>query len=203
MSNTNQIFIRVDPFKQFLQKLVPITDAEYAKTIGLFTKQQLGKGEFLVRQDQVCRHIAFIIKGSFRIYYLNDKGEETTSCFCTENGFTTSYKSFIFQEPSTLSIQAIEDSEILTIDYDKLHFLYNSSTVWLHIGRIVSEQQYLSLEKYASVLNNESAKEKYLRLLKEQPSVIHKATVEEIASYLGITRRTLSRIRQEISQRHN
>ena len=151
----------------------------------------------------MCKHIAFIVKGSFRTYYLNDKGEETTSCFCTENGFTTSYKSFIFQEPSTLSIQAIEDSEILTIDYDKLHFLYNSSTVWLHIGRIVSEQQYLSLEKYASVLNNESAKEKYLRLLKEQPSVIHKATVEDIASYLGITRRTLSRIRQEISQRHN
>lgn len=193
----------MDPFKQFLQNIVPITDEEFANSIPLFTKQYLGKGEYLIRQDQVCKHIAFIVKGSFRTYYLNDKGEETTSCFCTENGFTTSYKSFIFQEPSTLSIQAIEDSEILTIDYDKLHFLYNSSTVWLHIGRIVSEQQYLSLEKYASVLNNESAKEKYLRLLKEQPSVIHKATVEDIASYLGITRRTLSRIRQEIFQRHN
>ena len=78
--------------------------------------------------------------------------------------------------------------------------MYATSPTWQNIGRKVAEKEYIVMEKYASVLNNETAKEKYMRLINEQPSVIHKATVEDIASYLGVTRRTLSRIRQEISK---
>jgi CRP-like cAMP-binding protein len=113
---------------------------------------------------------------------------------------TTSYKSFILQQPSTLSIQALEDTELLVIDYENLERLYSTSMVWQNIGRAVAQREYIVMEQYASVLNNETAKEKYLRLLKEQPTVLQKANIEDIASYLGITRRTLSRIRQEISK---
>lgn len=165
-----------------------------------FSTQNLNKGAFFVKQDKVCRHIGFIVKGTLRTSYINNKAEEITSCFCTENNFTTSYKSFILQQPSNLSIQAIEDTELMIIDYDSLQKLYNSSPMWQNIGRTVAEQEYIVMEKYASILNNETAKEKYLRLLQEQPIVIQKASVEDIASYLGITRRTLSRIRQEISK---
>lgn len=99
-----------------------------------------------------------------------------------------------------MSIQAIEETKLLVIDYSSLQKLYKSSPVWQNIGRKVAEQEYIVMEKYASVLNNETAKEKYLRLLKEQPTVIQKASVEDIASYLGVTRRTLSRIRKEIAE---
>ena len=165
-----------------------------------FTAQILQKGDFFVRQGKVCGQIAFINKGTLRTFYVNDKAEETTSCFCTENNLTTSYKSFILQEPSNLSVQALEDTELLVINYDDLQKLYRTSIVWQNIGRAVAEKEYIVMEQYASVLNNETAKEKYLRLLKEQPNVLQKANVEDIASYLGITRRTLSRIRQEISK---
>lgn len=190
----------MDKFKQFLKNIAPITDNDFADTISFFTKLNLQKGDFFVKQDKVCQHIAFIVKGTLRIFYINNKGEETTSCFCTENNFTTSYKSFILQQPSNLSIQAIEETELLVIDYNNLQKLYKSRPIWQNIGRTVAEREYIVMEKYASVLNNETAKEKYLRLLQEQPIVIQKATVEDIASYLGITRRTLSRIRQEISK---
>lgn len=190
----------MDKFKQFLKNSASITDKEFADTITFFTEKSLKKGDFFVEQDKVCRHIAFIVKGTLRMFYINNKGEETTSCFCTENSFTTSYKSFILQQPSNLSVQAIEDTELLVIDYNNLQKLYNSSSIWQKIGRTVVEQEYIVMEKYASVLNNETAKEKYLRLLKEQPNIIQKATIEDIASYLGITRRTLSRIRKEISK---
>lgn len=191
---------KVDKFKQFLKSITPITDDEFVNTISFFIVQTLQKGDFFVKQDKVCRHIAFIVKGTLRTFYMNNKSEETTSCFCTETNFTTSYKSFILQEPSTLSIQAIEETELLVIDYDSLQRLYNSNSIWQNIGRIVAEREYIGMEKYASVLNNESAKEKYLRLLQEQPTVVQKAKVEDIASYLGITRRTLSRIRQEVAK---
>jgi CRP-like cAMP-binding protein len=192
----------VDKFKQFLKNISPITDNEFANTILYFTEQNLKKGDFFVKQDKVCRHIAFIIKGTLRTYYINAKAEEITSCFCTENNLTTSYKSFILQQPSNLILQAIEDTQLLVIDYENLQKLYSKSIVWQTIGRAVAEREYIVMEQYASVLNNETAKEKYLRLLNEQPTVLQKANIEDIASYLGVTRRTLSRIRQEISTSH-
>jgi CRP-like cAMP-binding protein len=191
----------VDKFKQFLKNISPITDNEFADTISYFTELNLQKGEFFVKQDRVCRHIAFILKGTLRTYYVNDKAEETTSCFCTENNLTTSYKSFILQKPSNLILQAIEDTQLIVIDYENLQKLYAKSTVWQTIGRAVAEREYIVMEQYASILNNETAKEKYLRLLKEQPNVLQKANIEDIASYLGVTRRTLSRIRQEMSRK--
>ena len=100
-----------------------------------------------------------------------------------------------------LILQALEDTDLLTIDYDKLNLLYKNYPTWQNIGRIITQNEFLNMEQYASVLNNETAKEKYLRLLKEQPNVLQKANIEDIASYLGVTRRTLSRIRQEISQK--
>jgi CRP-like cAMP-binding protein len=182
-----------------LQAFSPITDEEFEDSKVNFEHVLLKKGDYLIKQGKVCKRIAFINKGSFRTYYISDKAEEITACFRTEMSVVSSYRSFVLQEPSTLSIEALEDSELIVIGYENLQQLYSKSMTWLNIGRLLAEMEYINMEEYASVLNNESAKEKYLRLLKEQGEVIHKATVESIASYLGVTRRTLSRIRQEIS----
>jgi CRP-like cAMP-binding protein len=167
--------------------------------MSFFSERALKKGDFFVEQDKVCRHIGFILKGTLRTYYINEKAEEITSCFCTENNLATSYKSFILQEPSNLIVQAVEDTKLLVIDYQSLQELYSRSAVWQTIGRAVAEREYIVMEQYASVLNNETAKEKYLRLLKEQPSVLQVVKIEDIASYLGVTRRTLSRIRKDLN----
>jgi Mn-dependent DtxR family transcriptional regulator len=71
---------------------------------------------------------------------------------------------------------------------------------WQSVGRLIAEKEYINMEQYSSVLNHESTKEKYLRLLEEQPEVIQKSKVKDIATYLGVSRRTLTRIRQEVSQ---
>ena len=187
-------------FKEYLKNITQITESEFEETLIYFSELNLQKGDYFVKQNKVCRHVAFILNGTLRSFYINTKAEEVTSCFCTANNFTTSYKSFVLQEPSSLSIQAIEDTELLVIDYNKLQKLYKNSQVWQVIGRKIIEKEYLSMEKYASVLNNENASEKYFRLLQEQPVVIQKANVKDIASYLGTTRRTLSRIRQKYSK---
>ena len=186
--------------KKLIRQITPISDIEFEETFLFFKEKTLKKGEFFVQQGKVCRQIAFINKGILRTFYLNEKAEETTSCFCTENNLTTSYKSFILQSPSILSIQALEETELLVIDYDSLQKLYATSLAWQTIGRTVAEREFIVMEQYASVLNNETAKEKYLRLLKEQPQIIQKSPVNFIASYLGITTRTLSRIRKEITK---
>ncbi|PWA10625.1 Crp/Fnr family transcriptional regulator [Flavobacterium laiguense] len=188
----------MDQFKSFLQNIAPITDTEFEEAQIYFKELKLKKGDCFIEQGKVCKHIAFIKKGTLKTFYNNDKSSETTSCFCVENNFTTSYKSFILQTPSAQTIQAIEETELLVIDFESLQKLYAKSIPWQNIGRAFTEREYLVMEQYASTLNNETAKEKYLRLLKEQPTIIQKAAIKDIASYLGVTTRTLSRIRQEI-----
>lgn len=189
----------MEKFKKYLKSIAPVSDHEFIESSSFFLPKKLKKGDFFVRQDQVCPLLAFIVSGTIRMFYINNKSEEITSCFCTENHLTTSYKSFVLREPSHLMLQAITDMELIVISYEDLQKLYGLFPVWQTIGRAVAEQEYFRMERYAAILNNETAKEKYLRLLKEQPEVLQVANIEDIATYLGITRRTLSRIRQEIS----
>lgn len=189
----------MEQFKKYLNSITSISEKEFVESSQFFIPKKLKKGDFFVRQNQVCSHLAFILSGTIRMYYINEKAEEITSCFCTENHLTSSYKSFVLQEPSHLILQAITDLELITVSHGALQKMYDLFPVWNVIGRSIVEQEYFRMEQYAAVLNNESAKEKYLRLLKEQPEVLQVANIEDIATYLGITRRTLSRIRQEIA----
>lgn len=188
-----------DGFKEKVKAYAEMSESELARAYPFLKLVKLRKNEFFVKEGQVCKEIAFLSKGMLRTFYLNTKSEEVTYCFCSEHFFSTSFQSFITQKPSTLSIQAIEEAELITIRYDDLHALYAQSAAWQELGRKVAEREYLQMAAYAAVLNNESAKEKYIRLMNEQPKVALKASVEHIASYLGVTRRTLSRIRKELT----
>ena len=183
---------------QFLENITSISNQEFENGFQYFDKIVLEKGDYFVKENTICKQIAFINKGILRTFYINEKSEDTTSCFCVENNLTSSYKSFILQETSKLNIQSLEKSELLVINYNDLQKLYIESPIWGKIGRLIAENEYIGMEKYASVLNNETAKTKYMRLMNEQPQIIQKVANQFIASYLGITSRTLSRIKSEI-----
>lgn len=189
----------MEKLKTLLQSLSPLTDQEFEESKKYFSEAQFAKGDYFAEAGKVSKHIAFVNRGSFRTYYYNQKGDEITACFRTENNLLSSYTSFILQEPSQLFITSLEESELILLDYDSLQELYSKILNWQIIGRITAEREYINMEQYASVLNTETAKQKYLRLQDEQPQVFLKSNLEHIASYLGVTRRTLSRIRQEIS----
>lgn len=191
---------QMEKLKSFLQALVLMSDKEFEDSKSHFSVVHLKKGDFFLKNGKVCKQIGFVNRGTLRTFYLNEKAVEITACFRTENSLISSYKSFLLQEPSILSVEALEDSELIVIEYAPLQKLYSSSMAWLNVGRLTAELAYIDMEQYASVLNNESAKEKYLRLLDEQPEIMQKANIEHLATYLGVTRRTLSRIRQDISK---
>ncbi len=186
-------------FKNFLNTIVSISNEDFKNSASHFKKVTLNKGDLFLMAGDVCKSAAYINKGILRTYYINEKGEDVTYCFCIENNLTTSFKSFVSQTASSLSIQALELTELLVIDYANLQQLYAEFTVWQNIGRILVEKEYMVMEKYASTLNNQTAKEKYLRLLNEQPIIIQKAEIQHIASYLGVSRETISRIRKQLT----
>lgn len=164
-----------------------------------FQELRLAKGQFLVRQGAVCQQVAFIVEGLLRSFSSHEDGTQTTACFCADNTFTTAYRSFVQQIPSEVSIQAVEDTRLLVVEQRALQELFNHNLYWLRLGTALLEKEYFSLERYAAALNRETGKEKYQRLLREQPDVLLRVPVQQVASYLGISRETLSRIRRQIS----
>lgn len=188
----------MNSFKQFLNNIHPISDQDFKEGSRLFKEVNLLKGEYFVRQGEICDRIGFVAQGTLRIFSTNQAGKEVTTCFCTKHKTTTSYKSFIRQEPSDFAIQAIENAQLLTITSGDLEKLYQESEAWSIIERKLMGMEYLVMEDYAVMLNRESAKEKYKKMIQEMPGLVQVAKIEDLASYLGVTRRTLTRIREEI-----
>jgi CRP-like cAMP-binding protein len=191
----------IENFKKFLISITPVADDELEEILFSFKPKILKKNTFFIQQGKICRQVAYINKGTLRGFYINDKGEEITSCFCIENNFTTSYTSLIQQQPSKISIQTLEDTELLVMDYEALQKLFTTNSAWQRIGRLVAENRFIIMEEYSCLLSGTTAKDKYLQLLREKPVILQKASLEAISSYLGITRRTLSRIRNDISSK--
>ncbi len=134
-----------------------------------------------------------------RSYYVDDKLNETNLLLKSENEFITDYESFISQKSSTLWIQAIEKTEIILLDKVGLQTLYDTSFYWNKFGRIISEQIFLNSKRRTEQMLFLTPKERYLLLLKTQPHFFQKYALKHIASYLGITPQSLSRIRNQIS----
>lgn len=189
----------MEDFKTFLREIAPVSQAALLAAEKVFAPITLNKGDFFVEMGTVCRHAAFIRSGIIRSFYINGKGEETTYCFCACGSLSTSFRSFITQTASELSMHAIEQAELLVVSREDLYTLYRQYPDWQEIGRVMTEKAYLGLEGYASTLNNETARQKYTRLLAEQPHIAQRASIQDIASYLGVSRETISRIRREMS----
>lgn len=182
---------------KYLLKLNLLNLEEIKYSISLFEKVDLIKGDYFVAEQSLCNQIGFIIKGAVRNFSIQADGEENTTCFKFEHQFITSYESFSQKKPSKISIQAIEDCVLLIINYNQFHELLEKIPAWKSILAIVMEQEYLEKEHHLRNLNNKSAKEKYLHVLAHSPEIIKRVQLGYIASYLGITHRTLSRIRKD------
>ena len=156
------------------------------------------ENEQLLCPPNSCDFIAFIKTGSIRSYSIDDKLIETNLLLRSENEFITDFESFISQKPSKLWIQSIEKGKMILLDRAGLYSLYNSSFYWNKFGRIMSEQIFLNSKRRTEQMLFLTPKERYLFLLKNQPYFFQKYSLKHIASYLGITPQSLSRIRNQL-----
>lgn len=156
------------------------------------------KKAHLLEFNEINKSIYFILKGCLRIYYLNDEGEEHTSWLLTEGELAISVYSFYSQKKSFEAIEALEDCVTLELTYPALCVLYQQHLELNFIGRYLTEQYYIRSESKANSLRMLSAKERYNELVLRKSHILKRVSLGYIASYLGITQSTLSRIRSKI-----
>ena len=153
------------------------------------------KDGYLIKEGQVCSTFSFVNRGCFRHFTVLENGAEATLNLYAENDWVFEYKSFITQQPSTAMIQACEQSEIFSLSGFDFHDLVKISDSFFRIGKIFE----LAVQNQEFQNNRLSPEEKYELLLASKPELLQKFPLKHIASYLGMTPETLSRIRKKIS----
>lgn len=187
-------------FKDFVSRFISVTDEEWKLHRDALTRRFLKKGEFLVREGEVCDYVSFINKGSFRVSSLV-KDREMTHFFFFENEYATDYSSFLTRTPTRENIQAMEDSEVLNLSYSNMQVLYEKIPAWQKYGRLMGEYVFILASNRVRELLYYSPEELYLKLMKEQPRIIERVSQQYIASYLGIQPESLSRIRKRLMEK--
>lgn len=154
------------------------------------------KNDYLVTQGKLCRHLYFLEQGALRGFYSLEE-KEITHWFAFENDFVTSFHSFITQKPAVENIQLLEGSILWAISKDTLNQLLNQYQEIERVLRIAYEKYYIRLEERYVNGHFKTASERYQSLLTQTPALIERVPLGYIASYLGISGETLSRVRSK------
>lgn len=184
----------MEAFIEFVEKWSPLDDAARTALRGALTRHQAPRNSFLVRAGDRVTDFNFIEKGSARIFYEHE-GRDYIGWFSFDNSPAISYHSFITGKPSLNHVQVLEDSTVIRISRPDLMYLYEKYKSMERFGRLFTEWLYCNFVERTYSLQILSAKERYDQLLTMHPELLQRVPMGYIASYLGITQETLSRIR--------
>ena len=180
-------------------QICKLDDTEMQEYCFSFQLKKFKKKELLLQPGEVCNFVGFINEGLTRQYFLLE-GEEITVTFTDENRYTTEYTSFLNRKPTFFYIEALENTEVLMINYGKMQQLYAKSHNGERLGRLISEQVYLFIAQRNLSILVESPEQRYQKMMKEFPHILQRVPQHQIASYLGIKPESLSRIRKRMAQ---
>ena len=155
------------------------------------------KDDYLTKEGKYCSEICFLESGSARAFH-NLEGKDITNWFVFNNMPLTSYFSFVTKSPSKETIQFLEDTTLYSINYNELQKLYKEFHGIERLGREIAEFYFIWQEERTLSLQSLSAKKRYEKLLNQEAHLLQKVSLGQIASYLGITQESLSRIRKNV-----
>lgn len=174
-----------------------ILSAESKQALSLCLKElNLSKGHILVKQDTVCNYVYFIDTGLTRTYYLKD-GKDVTDWISTENSFACSIISFITRQPDRRIIELLEPSVIFALRHNDLENLCNKYHDIERLFRHLISFGLIQLQQKFDNLHFSSALQRYKILMDNNPTIVQRVPLGMVASYLGITQETLSRMRAQ------
>jgi CRP-like cAMP-binding protein len=190
-----------DLLKKHINNRVPLTDEEFKICIKFFNSKKLKKHQFLLNEGEICRYIGFVNSGCLRQYSIDNQGAEHIIQFAIEDWWVSDLHSFLSGLPATYNIDALQDSEVLLLDKSARDELLDACPKMERFFRLLIESNHVATNQRISDSLSASAEERYLKFIKTYPQLFEQVTQNQIASYLGITPQSLSRIRKELTQK--
>ena len=180
------------------EKYVSLSEDEKQLLNSSFQLIKVKKRQFIVQPNFVARHRYLVLKGAFRTYVLSNEGEEHTIQFAIEDWWISDYNSYIFQQPATMFVVALENSIVLQIDYTSEQKLKSLSHTFETIFRMMAERSTAFMQRRIITNLTRSAEERYNEFIEKYPSITNRVPQYALASYLGFTTEFLSRLRSRL-----
>ncbi|MGQ7947100.1 Crp/Fnr family transcriptional regulator [Flavobacterium sp. WC2509] len=185
-------------FLEELQKRVAIPEGEFEQFLALWEFKKFNRNEFILKAGEIPKFSIFVLKGCLRQYIVNGKGEESIVYFAEERHFVGDLSAIRNKIISNYNFQAIEECELLTITADNWEKAFIQFPWWTE-GHLKGYQKWTALlQQQLADMQTKNGEERYLNLLKAKPKLFQRVPQHYIASYLGLSAETLSRIRKKI-----
>ena len=184
---------------KYLHERITLSEEQFELIFSLFKLRKVQRNEILFNKGQICKHFYFVNKGCIRMFYVHPNGTEITRYFAFEKNFGTAFASFITQKPSLEYIQAVEKSELLSIFRNDFYQILETIPLFEKIYRHILEASHENNSQRIESLLGKNAKERYVSLMKQNPGMTERISNKLVASYLGISPETLSRIKRQFT----
>ncbi|MDT3405353.1 Crp/Fnr family transcriptional regulator [Mucilaginibacter terrae] len=184
-------------FKAHIHKRLFFTDEEFEEFCQSFKVSKVKKRQFIVQPEFVAKYRYYVVTGSFRAYVIGDEGQEHTIQFAIDDWWISDYNSYIFQQPASMFVMALEDSVVLQISYEAEQQLKKSKHVYETLFRILAENTAAHMARRVIVNLTKTAEQRYELFLERYPSIVSKVPQYALASFLGMTTEYLSKLRNK------
>lgn len=192
----------LQPYYDLFIEQFPLLSLKAKKfTRSILSIEKYEKKEFVFQSGEVQKDIGYVCKGLLRKYYVNEKGSEIITGFICENGYATDYPSFLRQEPSKYHIQCLEKTIIVKMPYKKLQEAYRTYKESEMYGRLVAEKVLTRETDRVESFLFENAEVRYLNFISTNKDLMNRISLSHLASYLGIERQSLTRIRSNLAEK--
>ena len=186
---------------QFIKEILPMHQNKVEEIASYFQGIEIAKGEYFIKYEKINNKYLFLEKGFIRSYTYDLDGNEVTTNFYSERQIVFEVASFFHETSSKENFQALEDCIGQYITYEQLQILFHNIPEFREFGRMILVKGFIAFKLRTLSLINETAEQRLESLVKIRPEIFQKAPLKNIASYLGVTDTSLSRIRREIANK--
>ncbi|HTN17708.1 MAG TPA: Crp/Fnr family transcriptional regulator [Chitinophagaceae bacterium] len=177
------------------RKFIDISEEDFSVIVSFFRTREVRKKENLLQEGQLCRTNYFVLKGCLRMFFINDKGQEQTTQFALENWWLSDYLAFQQEKAATFSIQAVETSTVVAIDFRDQQLMMTKFPVMERYFRMVYQTAFAASQMRIRYLYGLSREEMYLHFMEQYPGFVQRIPQYLLASFLGFTPEYLSELR--------
>ncbi len=189
-------------FNLYFSHKAGLTEDDLCSLKALFSHRTIKKGSYLLREGEICNFVFFVEKGLLRSYSIDNSGKEHIVQFAPENWIISDRGSSFFNEPSEFFIDAVEDTDVIELKIDFMSKANEISTPFRHYHERLIQNHVRQLQRRINNLLSASAEKRYLDFVKMYPDLLLRVPQWMVASYLGVTPESLSRVRKELASKN-